>query len=232
MTDVALHVLSAGAAKAVVTTLAVPFRNGRDVAVAATFDAAGAIRARLVAGDPCDVVILPATMLQALADEEIVQRASLASLGCVPTSRLLPTALTGHAVVEFDGTEGRVAWQSVQFALEHAVVGDVEGSVSADASEIAPTGELTIGPETMSLDLQARIDENAREVSRGMVGTRQHVLVEGAARKDAAELSGRTANNRVVNFAGPRALVGRFADVIITAALPHSLRGELAASPH
>ena len=76
--------------------------------------------------------------------------------------------------------------------------------------------------------LQAKIEEQAQALSRAMVGTRQRVLVEGAARKDAAELSGRTANNRVVNFPGPRGLVGRFTDVTITAALPHSLRGEIA----
>jgi tRNA-2-methylthio-N6-dimethylallyladenosine synthase len=80
--------------------------------------------------------------------------------------------------------------------------------------------------------LQARIEENARAISHGMVGTRQRVLVEGAARKDATELSGRTANNRVVNFPGPRGLVGRFVEVSITAALAHSLRGELAAPSH
>ncbi len=80
--------------------------------------------------------------------------------------------------------------------------------------------------------LQARIEDQARALSRGMVGTRQRVLVEGAARKDAAELCGRTANNRVVNFPGPRHFDGRFVDVTITAALPHSLRGEIAAAPH
>ena len=76
--------------------------------------------------------------------------------------------------------------------------------------------------------LQARIEQQAQVVSRGMVGTRQRVLVEGAAKKDAAELCGRTANNRVVNFPGARDLFGRLVDVTITAALPHSLRGELA----
>jgi tRNA-2-methylthio-N6-dimethylallyladenosine synthase len=80
--------------------------------------------------------------------------------------------------------------------------------------------------------LQSSIEDNARAISRDMIGTRQRVLVEGSARKDAAELSGRTANNRVVNFAGPRELVGRFVEVGITAALPHSLRGELAAPSH
>ena len=76
--------------------------------------------------------------------------------------------------------------------------------------------------------LQARIQEFSEEYSRAMVGSRQRVLVEGASRKDASELAARTENNRVVNFAGPAKLVGRYAEVEITAALPHSLRGRLA----
>ncbi len=80
--------------------------------------------------------------------------------------------------------------------------------------------------------LQALIEEQAQAVSRGMVGSRQNVLVEGAARRDATELCGRTANNRMVNFPGPKRLVGRFVDVTISAALPHSLRGEMAAVSH
>jgi tRNA-2-methylthio-N6-dimethylallyladenosine synthase len=75
--------------------------------------------------------------------------------------------------------------------------------------------------------LQARIDQQARRISRGMVGTRQRVLVEGASRKDLNELCGRTANNRVVNFPGPQRFVGQFVDVTIAAALSHSLRGEI-----
>jgi tRNA-2-methylthio-N6-dimethylallyladenosine synthase len=60
------------------------------------------------------------------------------------------------------------------------------------------------------------------------VGTVQRVLVDGRARKDASELAGRTDNNRVVNFAGPPRLLGNFVDVRITAAMSHSLRGEVA----
>ena len=76
--------------------------------------------------------------------------------------------------------------------------------------------------------LQSTIDANARRISDAMVGTRQRVLVEGSARKDANERSGRTANNRVVNFPGPERLVGHMIDVDITGALPHSLRGRIA----
>ncbi|HSG76548.1 MAG TPA: tRNA (N6-isopentenyl adenosine(37)-C2)-methylthiotransferase MiaB [Burkholderiales bacterium] len=74
--------------------------------------------------------------------------------------------------------------------------------------------------------LQALLDAQARAVSEAMVGGLERVLVEGPSRKDAGELAGRTGNNRVVNFPGDAALAGRFADVRITAARAHSLRGE------
>ena len=75
--------------------------------------------------------------------------------------------------------------------------------------------------------LQKTIEAQALKISQAMVGTTQRILVEGHARKDASELAGRTDNNRVVNFAGNERLIGRFVDVTITAALPHSLRGEV-----
>jgi tRNA-2-methylthio-N6-dimethylallyladenosine synthase len=75
--------------------------------------------------------------------------------------------------------------------------------------------------------LQQLINTNAQRISRQMVGTVQRVLVDGPSRKNAQELSGRTENNRVVNFPGDAALAGQFADVRITEALPNSLRGEL-----
>jgi len=78
--------------------------------------------------------------------------------------------------------------------------------------------------------LQERIDAHAGLISERMVGTDQRILVEGASRRNAAELSGRTGNNRTVNFPGAPQLVGRFVDVTITAALAHTLRGELRAA--
>ena len=75
--------------------------------------------------------------------------------------------------------------------------------------------------------LQQRIDALAQEVSQAMVGSVQRVLVEGLSKKDERELAGRTDNNRIVNFEGQARLTSRFVDVRITAALPHSLRGEI-----
>jgi tRNA-2-methylthio-N6-dimethylallyladenosine synthase len=74
--------------------------------------------------------------------------------------------------------------------------------------------------------LQRRITEFSEQYNAAMVGTVQRVLVTGPARKDARELAGRTAHNRVVNFAGPHHLIGDFTEVRICAALPNSLRGE------
>jgi tRNA-2-methylthio-N6-dimethylallyladenosine synthase len=77
--------------------------------------------------------------------------------------------------------------------------------------------------------LQAAIGDSSARISEAMVGSVQRILVEGRSKKDAAELMGRTENNRIVNFAVDAdrgRLVGRMIDVRITQALPHSLRGE------
>jgi len=78
--------------------------------------------------------------------------------------------------------------------------------------------------------LQATVEDNVRRIGESRVGTLQRILVEGASRKSAAELMGRTECNRIVNFdAGPlgQRLVGQMIDVRITEALPHSLRGQV-----
>jgi tRNA-2-methylthio-N6-dimethylallyladenosine synthase len=89
-------------------------------------------------------------------------------------------------------------------------------------------------PQVVKLErlrrLQALIGQQARKISEAMVGTRQRVLIDGPARRNCAELAGRTDNNRVVNFPGPRAHIGSFADVLITEARSHTLRGELQAA--
>ena len=72
--------------------------------------------------------------------------------------------------------------------------------------------------------LQAKINELAWGISQKMVDTVQTILVEGVSRKDPGQMSGRTENNRVVNFDGTADLVGQFIAVRITEALPNSLR--------
>ena len=76
--------------------------------------------------------------------------------------------------------------------------------------------------------LQAKLLNQANQISRKMVGSCQRILVEGYSRKSDSELAGRTENNRVVNFVGPDSLIGQFARVDITQALNNSLKGILA----
>ena len=80
-------------------------------------------------------------------------------------------------------------------------------------------------------ELQALINTQAASISKAMLGTRQRVLVERKSRKSVNELAGKTENNRWVNFAGSSDYMGGFVDVVITEALPNSLRGRIADSP-
>jgi tRNA-2-methylthio-N6-dimethylallyladenosine synthase len=75
--------------------------------------------------------------------------------------------------------------------------------------------------------LQARINQQAMDISRSMVGTTQRVLVEKTSKKDVHQLAGRTENMRWVNFNAKPSCIGQFVDVVITEALPNSLRGRL-----
>ncbi len=75
--------------------------------------------------------------------------------------------------------------------------------------------------------LQDVISSNAAAISEQMVGTVQSVLVDSFSRKSETQISGRTENNRVVNFAGDKELIGQFVDVRITEAWRNSLQGEL-----
>jgi tRNA-2-methylthio-N6-dimethylallyladenosine synthase len=87
-------------------------------------------------------------------------------------------------------------------------------------------------PQPIKLARLARLQElndtRGKAVSEAMIGTIQRVLVLGVSHKDAAELAGRTDNNRIVNFAGNENLTNQFVLVKITQAMPYTLRGELA----
>ncbi|WP_462321562.1 tRNA (N6-isopentenyl adenosine(37)-C2)-methylthiotransferase MiaB [Halochromatium sp.] len=97
------------------------------------------------------------------------------------------------------------------------------GTPAADYADLVPA-EIKQGRLAR---LQHQINQQAQQISRTMVGEVHRVLVTGPSRKDPSQLAGRTENNRVVNFRSPETLIGGFADLLITEALPNSLRGEL-----
>ena len=128
----------------------------------------------------------------------------------------------GETDADFEATMDLIA----EVGFDHSfsfVYSPRPGTPAATLPDDVP---LEVKKQRLAL-LQQRINQQAQAISRHMVGTTQRVLVSGLSRKDSGQLSGRTENNRVVNFKGESVLIGEFVDVVITEALPNSLRGEL-----
>jgi tRNA-2-methylthio-N6-dimethylallyladenosine synthase len=131
----------------------------------------------------------------------------------------------GETEADFEATMnliGRIGFD-VSFSFVYSArPGTPAASLADDTPERTKKQRLAI--------LQERISQQAMQISRRMVGSTQRILVTGFSPKDPGQLSGRTENNRVVNFraANPAELIGYFVDVEISEALPNSLRGELA----
>ena len=116
----ALHVLSAGAAKGVVLTLASAFEAETGIAIDATFDSAGAIRTAFEGGAACDVVILPAAMLDTLASQERIEGDSVAALGRVPTGIAVAAGDRTPVVDTADALRGSLAEASALYCPDTA----------------------------------------------------------------------------------------------------------------
>jgi len=80
-----LRLLCAGAAKGVVEALAPIFRDETGAEIESTFGAVGAMKAKLDAGEACDAIVLSAKLIDALAGENRIFIATIASLGAVRT---------------------------------------------------------------------------------------------------------------------------------------------------
>ncbi len=102
------------------------------------------------------------------------------------------------------------------------------GTPAADLADEVPE---SVKKQRLKI-LQARIAQQAQSISAAMVGTTQRILVTGFAKRDPGQLSGRTENNRVVNFSSQNTdLIGTFIEVEITTAYANSLLGRLAGTP-
>jgi tRNA-2-methylthio-N6-dimethylallyladenosine synthase len=115
--------------------------------------------------------------------------------------------------------------------LIHDIGFDMSFSFIYSARPGTPAADL---PDDVDMDvkkqrlaiLQQRINQNAQDISRKMVGSTQRILVDGFSKKDPGQLKGRTENNRVVNFqCDDTDLIGQFVDVTIAQAYSNSLLG-------
>ncbi|MCC2604467.1 tRNA (N6-isopentenyl adenosine(37)-C2)-methylthiotransferase MiaB [Planctobacterium marinum] len=128
----------------------------------------------------------------------------------------------GESDKDFEDTMNLI--QAIDFDLSFSFIysarpGTPAADVPDDVSEEVKKQRLHL--------LQQRISQQAQRIARNMVGTVQRVLVEGPSKKNIMELSGRTENNRVVNFEGTPDMVGKFVDIDITDVFANSLRGNV-----
>jgi len=128
----------------------------------------------------------------------------------------------GETDADFEATMNLI--QEIGFDLSFSFIySQRPGTPAADMVD-----DISLETKKQRLQLlQQRLSQQAQQISRRMVGTKQRLLVEGPSKRDAMELTGRTENNRVVNFIGGPELIGQFADVTITEALANSMRAEL-----
>jgi tRNA-2-methylthio-N6-dimethylallyladenosine synthase len=139
-------------------------------------------------------------------------------------------SLTSDFIIGFPGETDADFEATMQ--LIHDVGFDNSFSFIYSPRPGTPAAQL---PDTISMDtkktrlkiLQERILLNTHRISQAMVGSVQTILVTGLSQKNPDKLSGRTENNRVVNFVGDSALIGKMATIEITEAAPFSLRGHV-----
>ena len=132
----------------------------------------------------------------------------------------------GETDKDFEDTMNLIA--DVDFDLSFSFI--YSPRPGTPASSLPDDVPMDVKKERLQL-LQTRINQQTLKISEGMLGTVQRILVTGVAKKDDSEISGRTENNRVVNFKADKSLIGHFVDVKITDVFSNSLRGELVACP-
>jgi tRNA-2-methylthio-N6-dimethylallyladenosine synthase len=132
----------------------------------------------------------------------------------------------GETDKDFEDTMNLIA--DVGFDLSYSFI--YSPRPGTPASSLPDDVPVEVKKERLQI-LQSRINQQTHTISENMLGTVQRILVTRASKKDETEISGRTENNRVVNFKADKSLIGQFVDVKITDVYSNSLRGELVASP-
>jgi tRNA-2-methylthio-N6-dimethylallyladenosine synthase len=139
-------------------------------------------------------------------------------------------AISTDLIVGFPGETEEDFMETLQ--LVHDIGFDISYSFIYSPRPGTPASLL---PDLVTLEekkhrlerLQGRIAAQARQISENMVGTEQTILVNGVSKKNLLEFTGRSENNRVVNFSGGHQdMIGQFVKVQITDIFPNSLRGK------
>jgi len=131
----------------------------------------------------------------------------------------------GETEEEFEDTMALI--EEVGFDFSYSFI--YSARPGTPAAELADDISEDVKKERLK-KLKTRLDEMTQDISKNMIDTVQTVLVDGVSKKNPLQMTGRTENNRVVNFTAHPRLAGQFVDVVITEALPNSLRARLVES--
>jgi tRNA-2-methylthio-N6-dimethylallyladenosine synthase len=132
----------------------------------------------------------------------------------------------GESDADFEATMDLIA--DIGFDLSFSFI--YSQRPGTPATDLPDNTDIATKKQRLSL-LQRRIDSQSFDISKAMIGSLQRVLVNGYSKKDPGKFTGRSENNRSVNFPCSNAdLIGKFAQIRILDAGPRSLRGELVAS--
>ncbi len=139
-------------------------------------------------------------------------------------------SLSSDFIVGFPGETGKDFEDTLKLIkdlnFDHSFSFIYSARPGTPAANLPDDTPMAIKKERLSR-LQQQINAQAAAISAQMVGTVQRVLVEGTSKKDPQQLSGKTENNRTVNFDGNHRLIGQFVDILINKALSNSLRGDI-----
>jgi tRNA-2-methylthio-N6-dimethylallyladenosine synthase len=143
-------------------------------------------------------------------------------------SRCKDIAITTDCIVGFPGEEEEDFRATM--ALVERVRFDGVFSFSFSPRKFARASDLPgVVPRAVASarlqELQSAQKAITKERFGSSEGSRAEVLVEGLSKNSKEDLTGRTRQNRIVNFRGDPAMIGRLVDVEIVKGFANSLRG-------
>lgn len=139
-------------------------------------------------------------------------------------------AITADVMVGFPGEEEEDFRETLKLIEEVEFDGLFSFKYSDRPFTAAFSMEPKVDEETKArrlMELQALQKSITLRKNKAEEGVVRIVLVEGPSKAGSGQLTGRTIHNRIVNFEGPRELIGKEVAVKITEGYAHSLKGEI-----
>jgi molybdate transport system substrate-binding protein len=161
----ALNILSGGAAQGLVDSLSAKFKEQTGLEISGEFGAVGAMAEKLRSGTPADILVLSSALIATLANEGLVDRASMKDIGWVETALAVRNA--DPLVSAFDAAGLRAAF----LAADAIFVPDTKAS----------TGGIHVAKVLGQLGIADEVESRLKIYPNGATAMR-HMAESSAAR--------------------------------------------------